>query len=88
MNSHLYTSTPARLGICVLSLGLGLLHLIISFGNLTDYGTNFAFVQHVLSMDTIFPDSHVQYRAIHLPWMHHLFYSVRSEEHTSELQSH
>ena len=52
------------------------MHLIISFGNLTDYGTNFAFVQHVLSMDTIFPDSHVQYRAIHLPWMHHLFYSV------------
>jgi len=26
--------------------------LLVAFGNITDYGTNFAFVQHVLSMDT------------------------------------
>lgn len=28
-----------------------------TFGNITDYSTNFAFVRHVLSMDTIFSDS-------------------------------
>ncbi len=26
--------------------------LLVAFGNITDYGTNFAFVQHVLAMDT------------------------------------
>ncbi|GAA2076329.1 DUF2165 domain-containing protein [Pseudolysinimonas kribbensis] len=26
--------------------------LLVALGNITDYGTNFAFVQHVLSMDT------------------------------------
>jgi predicted small integral membrane protein len=26
--------------------------LLVAFGNITDYATNFAFVQHVLSMDT------------------------------------
>lgn len=26
--------------------------LLVSFGNITDFGTNYAFVQHVLSMDT------------------------------------
>lgn len=30
----------------------GLYILLVAFGNITDYGTNFAFVQHVLSMDT------------------------------------
>ena len=27
---------------------------LVAFGNITDYGTNWAFVQHVLSMDTVF----------------------------------
>ena len=30
---------------------------LVAFGNLTDYNTNFAFVEHVLLMDTIFPFS-------------------------------
>ena len=30
----------------------GLYILLVAFGNITDYSTNFAFVQHVLSMDT------------------------------------
>jgi predicted small integral membrane protein len=31
--------------------------LIVAFGNITDYGSNFAFVQHVMSMDTTFPNN-------------------------------
>jgi predicted small integral membrane protein len=31
--------------------------VLVAFGNITDYGTNWAFVQHVLAMDTIFPGS-------------------------------
>lgn len=37
---------------------------LVTFGNVTDYGTNWAFVQHVLAMDTIFPDSTLRWRAI------------------------
>jgi hypothetical protein len=37
---------------------------LVTFGNLTDYGINFAFVQHVLSMDSILPLSTIGYRAI------------------------
>ena len=37
---------------------------LVAFGNLTDYDTNFVFVQHVLSMDTIYPSSTIKYRAI------------------------
>jgi len=65
----------ARLPLFLLMLGWGLLHLLVTFGNLTDYGTNFEFVRHVLSMDTIFPNSTVGYRAITIPWVHHLFYA-------------
>src|SRR3546814_8571814 len=65
---------------------------LVAFGNITDYGANLPFVQHVLAMDTIFPDSTIRYRAIHTPWLHHAAYLTiilleRSEEHTSELQS-
>ncbi len=47
---------------------------LVAFGNLTDYGTNWAFVVHVLSMDTIFPDSSIHYRAITNPTLQMLAY--------------
>jgi predicted small integral membrane protein len=65
----------SRLPLFLLMFGWGLLHLLVTFGNLTDYGTNFEFVKHVLSMDTIFPNSTVGYRAITISWVHHLFYA-------------
>lgn len=40
---------------------------LVAFGNLTDPGTNRAFVQHVLAMDTIFPESTLRWRAIRNP---------------------
>ena len=40
---------------------------LVTFGNLTDYNTNFVFVEHVLSMDTIFAFSTIKYRAITNP---------------------
>ena len=47
---------------------------LAAFGNITDYGTNFAFVRHVMSMDTIFPDADVRYRAVTSPVLHHVAY--------------
>jgi predicted small integral membrane protein len=49
---------------------------LVTFGNLTDYGTNFAFVQHVMSIDTIFPWSTIGYRAITNPALQHAAYAV------------
>jgi len=49
---------------------------LVTFGNLTDYGTNFAFVRHVMSMDTIFPDSTITWRAISNPALHHAAYAL------------
>jgi predicted small integral membrane protein len=37
---------------------------LVAFRNITDYGTNWAFVQHVLSMDTIDPTTTIKYRAV------------------------
>ena len=49
---------------------------LVTFGNLTDYNTNFAFVQHVLSMDTIFAFSAIKYRAITDPALQHAAYAT------------
>ena len=38
--------------VAVMVAGNALYILLVAIGNITDYGTNFAFVQHVLSMDT------------------------------------
>jgi predicted small integral membrane protein len=47
---------------------------LVAFGNITDYSTNFAFVQHVFLMDTIFPDAAIKYRAITDPVIHNAAY--------------
>ena len=31
--------------------------LLVAYDNIVDYGSNWAFVQHVLAMDTVFPDN-------------------------------
>jgi predicted small integral membrane protein len=60
----------------VMVAGLALFATLVAFGNVTDYGTNFVFVQHVLSMDTILPSSQIHYRAIASPALHHLAYAL------------
>lgn len=60
----------------VMVAAIALFATLVAFGNTTDYGTNLAFVQHVLSMDTIFPHSEIRYRAITSPALHHLGYAA------------
>lgn len=64
-----------RLSKTALVAAIALFATLVAFGNITDYGTNFTFVQHVLSMDTIFPDATIGYRAITSPALHHLAYA-------------
>jgi predicted small integral membrane protein len=47
---------------------------IIAFDNVVDYDSNWLFVQHVLSMDTIFPNSDLKWRAITDPTLQKLGY--------------
>lgn len=64
----------SRLGKTLLLCTLALYFLLIALNNIIDYGTNFKFVEHVLSMDSIPADAHVQWRAIRTPQLHHLAY--------------
>ena len=47
---------------------------LVGLNNLIDYGSNFAFVSHVLQMDTTFPGNRLMWRAIDLPLLHHAVY--------------
>jgi predicted small integral membrane protein len=63
-----------RLTKIAMSASLALFACLVAFGNITDYASNFAFVQHVLSMDTTFPDNALRWRAITSPMLWHLAY--------------
>ncbi|MEU0204913.1 DUF2165 domain-containing protein [Streptomyces canus] len=64
-------STPPRtprsalhLSATLLTASVALYIALVVFGNITDFGTNQAFVQHVLAMDTTFKDDDLMWRAI------------------------
>jgi predicted small integral membrane protein len=63
-----------RLSKIVMVGGLAAYALLVAFGNITDYGSNFAFIRHVMSMDTTFPGNRLMYRAITSPTLHHIAY--------------
>ncbi|NYT24140.1 DUF2165 domain-containing protein [Alcaligenaceae bacterium] len=58
----------------LLIAAIALFASLVAFGNITDYGSNLAFVQHVLLMDTIFPTATIRYRAIDSAVAHHAAY--------------
>lgn len=47
---------------------------LVAFGNLSDYWTNFAFVTEVLDMDAVPAASHIRWRAVTSPVLHHAGY--------------
>jgi predicted small integral membrane protein len=63
-----------RLAKLLLVTGVALLISLVVLNNLTDFGTNYEFVRHVLRMDTLVPGGHVLGRAIPAPWIHLVFY--------------
>lgn len=65
-----------RLSKALIVLTVGLLALVVVFGNVTDYFTNFQFVKHVLSMDNVdkVAENTIAYRAISSPAFHHFAY--------------
>jgi predicted small integral membrane protein len=49
---------------------------VVTYDNIVDYGANYQFVQHVLSMDTTFPDSTLKDRAITSPELWKAAYAI------------
>jgi len=58
----------------LMTLALSAFAFLVTFNNITDYGSNFEFVKHVLSMDTTFPGNKAMYRAIETPALWHAGY--------------
>src|SRR5689334_11124456 len=53
-----------RLSKLVMVAGLALFALLVALDNVTDYGSNEAFVRHVLAMDTTFAENALRWRAV------------------------
>lgn len=53
---------------------IGLFAASVVLNNLIDYGTNYTFVRHVMSMDTIFEDCRLKGRRITASAAHHAAY--------------
>jgi len=66
----------ARLAKLAMVASLAAFAFIVTFDNIAAYATNFAFVQHVLSMDTTFPGNGLMYRAITSPAAWHAAYML------------
>ncbi len=70
--SHLFRGARmiTRISQILLVLCMGVHAALVAFGNITDHGANYPFVQHVMMMDTIFPGSGIHYRSIEAPLAH------------------
>jgi predicted small integral membrane protein len=58
----------------LLVFAVAVFYTLVVFNNVTDYGSNFEFVRHVLMMDSTFPGNHGMWRAINSPGIHTAFY--------------
>lgn len=68
--------TILRVCKSIVCLSLAIFALLVCLNNLMDYNSNYAFVQHTLSMDTVFPGNTLKYRAIHDPFVWSLVYGL------------
>ncbi|MEO8754225.1 MAG: DUF2165 domain-containing protein, partial [Casimicrobiaceae bacterium] len=59
-----HTMKTLRIVKAVMVATVGAWACLIAYDNIVDYGSNWAFIQHVLAMDTVFPDNSLKSRAI------------------------
>src|SRR5262249_62330262 len=65
-----------RLAKILMVAALAAFAFLAAYDNVVDYGANYEFVRHVLSMDTIFPDDSLKHRAITDPRLWRAAYST------------
>ena len=58
----------------LLVFGVAIFYSLVVFDNITDYGSNYEFVRHVMMMDSTFPGNRGMWRAINTPLLHTAFY--------------
>src|SRR6202167_2760176 len=63
-----------RVSKAVLVFAIALFYTILVLNNITDYGSNYEFVRHVLMMDSTLPGNHFMWRAVNSPLVHTIFY--------------
>jgi len=63
-----------RVSKAVLVFAIALFYTILVLDNITDYGSNYEFVRHVLMMDSTFPGNHGMWRAVNSPLVQTVFY--------------
>ncbi|HEY4050444.1 MAG TPA: DUF2165 domain-containing protein [Acidobacteriaceae bacterium] len=63
-----------RLAKVLLVAAVAFFYTLVVFNNLTDYGSNYQFVQHVLLMDSTFPGNRGMWRAIRSVLDYKIFY--------------
>jgi len=67
-------TAAARWSKTLLLASIALFFTLVVFNNTTDFYSNYQFVQHVLSMDSTFPDNQAIWRALRAPSLHLAFY--------------
>jgi len=70
----MHVRTYSRWSKILLLAAIAFYFSVIVFDNVTDFGSNYEFVRHTLSMDTTFPGNHAMWRAIKQPSVHLVFY--------------
>lgn len=65
-----------RLSRIALVAAVACFFTLVAFGNITDYGANWNFVTHVMSMDTTFQDPDLMWRAVTDPKLQHAAYGT------------
>lgn len=63
-----------RISKILLLAAIALFYTLVVLNNTTDFGSNYQFVQHVLMMDTTFPNNSLMWRALKNPAWHLGFY--------------
>jgi predicted small integral membrane protein len=58
----------------LLVFGVAIFYSLVVFNNITDYGSNYEFVRHVMMMDSTFPGNRGMWRAVNTPLLHTAFY--------------
>ena len=58
----------------LLVFGVAIFYSLVVFNNITDYGSNYEFVRHVMMMDSTFPGNRGMWRAVNTPQLHTAFY--------------
>ncbi|HVZ52532.1 MAG TPA: DUF2165 domain-containing protein [Pseudolabrys sp.] len=65
-----------RLSKVLLTAALAAFAFIVTYDNIVDYGSNYEFVKHVLSMDTTFPGNRLMDRSITDPEIWRIAYAA------------